>query len=586
MTRSIDTNPVNTLFNAPKTPDYGFFLANLEYCLSKGRGFSLFNADALATECFIEQCRQQGLEPLIFKLSSKETLTQALPEPPAFVIIIQDLPYSEFLDQASDLADKLIFPLWFKRIAICFFSSIGRGEYIENPVSSEDLHKNYSMLINGLLNEQILTLLERANYQFSSPEFINLAGDKTIFTPIEEMLRAALDKHGLLYQPQARLGRYTVDFLVGEQDKRIIVECDGKGYHEPARDRTRDQTLSLEGYPICHFSGADIYADVDKCIEKIREIFAPRIFPTYAMDTNLDPSQQAAVESVNGPTRVLAPAGSGKTKTLVNRILYLLNKGVPQKRYWRWHSTKKPEMKCRSGLKVKACTKWKSAPFTHWAYEIVRAAFRWDFNGKMYQKTVRDLMRAAIKEHTDLPPMRNKDPLDAFLDGLRRAKMELSPVDTLTVEYGERIYPFEPIFYSYLKNQLGANFLDFDDMIYLAIRALIQNPSLRHRYQATFEFVLVDEFQDLNQAQLLLLQILALPENNIFAVGDDDQMIYGFRGAEVKYLIEFDTRFPVSSSHVLNTNYRSSQMIVRHSGWLINHNTARVKKDIQPGPTG
>ena len=160
--------------------------------------------------------------------------------------------------------------------------------------------------------------------------------------------------------------------------------------------------------------------------------------------------------------------------------------------------------------------------------------------------------------------------------------MDLPALPSLTVEYGERVYPFEPIFYSYLKAQLDRNFLDFDDMIYLALRVLLENSTLRHAYQSRFEFVLVDEFQDLNQAQLLLLQVLSLPENNVFAVGDDDQMIYGFRGAEVKHIIEFDKRFPVSSSHVLNTNYRSSRMIVRHTGWLIDHNTDRVSKNIQP----
>jgi DNA helicase-2/ATP-dependent DNA helicase PcrA len=161
--------------------------------------------------------------------------------------------------------------------------------------------------------------------------------------------------------------------------------------------------------------------------------------------------------------------------------------------------------------------------------------------------------------------------------------MELPAISTVTVEYGDRIYPFEPIFYSYLKKQLDTNFLDFDDMIYLAIRLLLENRSMRHAYQSRFEFVLVDEFQDLNQAQLLLLQIIGLPENNIFAVGDDDQMIYGFRGADVKHIVEFDKRFPISSNHVLNTNYRSSRMIVRHSGWLINQNRDRVPKNIQPG---
>ena len=160
--------------------------------------------------------------------------------------------------------------------------------------------------------------------------------------------------------------------------------------------------------------------------------------------------------------------------------------------------------------------------------------------------------------------------------------MDLPALPTMTVEYGERVYPFEPLFYSYLKAQLDRNFLDFDDMIYLSLRVLLENNTLRHAYQSRFEFVLVDEFQDLNQAQLLLLQVLSLPENNVFAVGDDDQMIYGFRGAEVKHIIEFDKRFPVSSSHVLNTNYRSSRMIVRHTGWLIDHNTDRVSKNIQP----
>ena len=191
-------------------------------------------------------------------------------------------------------------------------------------------------------------------------------------------------------------------------------------------------------------------------------------------------------------------------------------------------------------------------------------------------------MKSAILQHTELPPLRNKDPLDAFLAGLRRAKMELPALSTVTVEYGDRIYPFEEIFYSYIQRQLNANFLDFDDMIYLAIRILLENSSLRSVYQSRFEYVLVDEFQDLNEAQLLLLQIISLPENNIFAVGDDDQMIYGFRGADVKHILQFDKRFPISSNHVLNTNYRSSQMVVRHAGWLINHNTDRIPKNIQP----
>ena len=137
-----------------------------------------------------------------------------------------------------------------------------------------------------------------------------------------------------------------------------------------------------------------------------------------------------------------------------------------------------------------------------------------------------------------------------------KAKMDLPALPNMSVEYGERIYPFEPIFYSYLKAQLDRNHLDFDDMIYLALRVLLEDSSLRQAYQSRFEFVLVDEFQDLNQAQLLLLQVLSLPENNVFVVGDDDQMIYGFRGAEVKHIIEFHKRFPVSPTSLPDSCFR------------------------------
>ena len=95
-------------------------------------------------------------------------------------------------------------------------------------------------------------------------------------------------------------------------------------------------------------------------------------------------------------------------------------------------------------------------------------------------------------------------------------------LSSVTVEYGDKIYPLEPIFHSYVQKQLSNNFVDFDDMIYMAVRLLLEKSTLRRDYQSLFEFVLVDEFQDLNEAQLLLLQIIGLPENNIFAVGDDD----------------------------------------------------------------
>jgi DNA helicase II / ATP-dependent DNA helicase PcrA len=565
-----------------KAPLYGFFFDRMDYCLSKGKAFTLFNADNASLASFFEQCDRKGFHPFTVKLSSVETSVSSIPTSPQFVTLIQDLSYEECMENASLIADRLIFPLWFKHIPVCCFSLVGRSSYESHKITGDDLHKNSSAVVNALLAEQAFTLLERSNYQFSSPEFLHLAEHKTIFTPIEEQLLAALEVHKLAYEPQVRFGRYTVDFLVGLEKNKVIVECDGRAFHNASKDSERDKVLALQGFPICRFSGSDIYGNVDKCVETIQQTLNYRTYPSYALDSDLDASQQAAVTCSNGPIRVLAPAGSGKTKTLVNHILYLLNQGIPAEKILALAFNKKARDEMQERLDRRGVHGLEVRTFHSLGYQIVREELGWKFNASTYKQRSKALMRAAILQHTELPISRNKDPLDAFLAGMRRAKMELPDLSTETVEYEDRIYPFEAIFYSFLKSQLNTSFVDFDDMIYLSIRALLESIYLRRSYQARFEYVLVDEFQDLNEAQLLLLQILSLPENNIFAVGDDDQMIYGFRGANIKHILQFDKRFPISSNHVLNINYRSSQMIVRHAGWLINHNTDRIGKNIRP----
>ena len=470
---------------------YDFFFKNIKHNLDTGKGICLFGVEEPVITEFTEHCKQAGFAPESIRFSSIGDISPNLPNSQNFVIIIQDLPFPEFLKRAASFADQVIFPLWYKRVPICFFSISERGVYDDLTLGGDELHDNYAMVVNSLLCEQIFVLLERVNDQFSGVEIIS----------------------------------------------------DAEVSAEPFNDKKSSH---------------------------------------YPLDKDLDASQMAAVNSLTGPIRVLAPAGSGKTKTLINRILNLLNHGISPDKILALAFNKKARDEMQERLERKGIHGIEVRTFHSLGYEIVRKSLGWKFSGVEQKILSRDLMRLAVQKNTELPPLRNKDPIDAFLDSLRCAKMDLTPLSALTVEYGDRVYPFEPIFYSYLKAQLDRNYLSFDDMIYLALRTLLDDKSLRHACQSQFEFILVDEFQDLNQAQLLLLQILSLPENNIFVVGDDDQMIYGFRGAEVRHIIEFEKRFPVSDSHVLNTNYRSSKMIVRHSGWLVDHNTDRIRKNIQP----
>ncbi len=504
----------------PVTRNFDFFFDRLDTCLRKGRGFSLFQADAPCVADFSEQCERRGMAPFTIHLSSVQTGAGDIPASP-FVILVQDLSYAEFMERAAVIADRIVFPLWFRRIPICFFSWLSRATYEAQPMKGEDLHRDFAWVIRALLGEQVLTLLERSNTQVAAPELLAPGRQPILFTPIEEKMRAGLEAHGLSYQPQVRLGRQTVDFLVpvGVQSSQVIVECESKAYYESPKDSERDapraRSVSLAGYPVCRFSASEIEGDVDKCIRTVQEAVHYRTLPAHEMDDDLDPSQREAVASVSGPIRVLAPAGSGKTKTLVNRILHLLNQGIAAERILALAFNKKARDEMQDRLERRGVEGVEVRTFHSFGYEIVREGSGWTFGGSTQKKTAKALMRSAIQEHTGLPALRNKDPLDAFLDGLRRAKMELPALSTVTVEYGDKLYPLEPIFHSYFEKQMSASFMDFDDMIYLAVRLLLENSPLRRTYQSRFEFVLVDEFQDLNEAQLLLLQIIALPENNI-----------------------------------------------------------------------
>ena len=563
---------------------FDFFFGRLDTWLRKGRGFSLYQADDACVQDFAEQCQVRGLAPFTIPLSSVQSGTGEIPTAPGFVVLLQDLPYADFLERASVIADRIIFPLWFRKVPICFFSRLPREAYESVPIKPDDLHTDFTRVVRSLLAEQVMTLLGRSNYQLPSPELLAPGALKTPLTPIEETMSKALEKHELRYQPQVRLGRQVVDFLVEVQDGKVVVECESKGYHETIKEGERDasRALTLAGYPVCRFSGSEIEADVERCVRLIQEAVHYRTLPAYKIDNDLDASQAAAAASVTGPIRVLAPAGSGKTKTLVNRILHLLNQGIAPERILALAFNKKARDEMQDRLERRGTQGVEVRTFHSFGYEVVREGSGWTFGGSTQKKSARALMRSAIQEHAQLPALRNQDPVESFMAGLRKAKMELPALSSLTVEYGDKIYPLEPIFNSYLKKQISASFVDFDDMIYMAVRQLLENKTLRRTYQSRFEFVLVDEFQDLNEAQLLLLQIIGLPENNIFAVGDDDQMIYGFRGADVKHIVQFEKRFPVAVTQVLNTNYRSSRMVIRHADWLIRHNLDRAPKDIQP----
>jgi DNA helicase II / ATP-dependent DNA helicase PcrA len=175
---------------------------------------------------------------------------------------------------------------------------------------------------------------------------------------------------------------------------------------------------------------------------------------------------------------------------------------------------------------------------------------------------------------------RNKklDPMD-LLTLLSRIKdkghtPEDCPDDT---ELGSKL---GRIYKGYEKSKLQANLVDFEDLIRMPIRLLMQNPGLREKYSARWAHLLVDEFQDTNQAQLDWLRLLVGKQGSVFVVGDDDQSIYGWRGAEMRNLLDFEAHFPGAALFKLQQNYRSTGTIITASNAVIHRNTLRRRKEV------
>jgi DNA helicase II / ATP-dependent DNA helicase PcrA len=562
------------------------FFDNADHNRSRGRGFSLFNAAPVFALDFLKMCQKSGFATSFIQTSH---LQAASLEPSDVVVILQDLPHDEFLGNINRLVNQAIFPAWHRRTCICFFSELPKDAYAVDSIPSGLLHNSLQEIERLLILEQLLGLLERTNLQFLSPELMDLKSTQQVYTPIEAALKEAMEAEGLSFVAQARLGKYVVDFLVEGESAPLIVECDGREYHAPERDAERDQALALYGFYILHFTGAEIFSDAQNCVQRIRAVQSHGS-TRYSIDSNLDASQKPAVVAMTGPVRVLAPAGSGKTKTLTNRILHLLNSGVHAEQVLAlaFNTRARDEMQLRlegSGVTVARSMGQEGVAvrtFHSLGYEIVREGLGWTFQQSTADQVNRSALRGAVQQHYQIVPRRNVDPLESYLEMLWRTKMGLLPTSGSTVEVGDNVQSWEPIFQSYLDRQTQAQVMTFDDMIYLAVRVLLENPELRRRLQNRFRYVLVDEFQDLNEAQLLMLHILWLPDCNVFVVGDDDQMIYGWRGAEVRHILDFPKRFGVASDFTLSVNYRSSKAIVRHSAWLISHNQNRVRKDIHP----
>jgi DNA helicase-2/ATP-dependent DNA helicase PcrA len=305
---------------------------------------------------------------------------------------------------------------------------------------------------------------------------------------------------------------------------------------------------------------------------------------TYLADLN--PAQREAVLHTEGPVLVVAGAGSGKTRVLTRRIAHLLGAvGVKPPEILAITFTNKAagEMRERVGDLVgpPARAAWVMTFHSACGRILRREAQRLGYRSNFTIYDQGDQIRLVKRCLEEL----ERDPKRFTPRGIHsqisNAKNTLVGPD----DYTERVASFydqtvAEVYDLYQKRLFASNAVDFDDMLFLTVDVLERFPEAREKWQEAFRYVLVDEYQDTNHAQYRLLQLLAQQHHNVFAVGDPDQSIYGFRGADIRNVLEFEHDFPGSYTIALEQNYRSMQHILDAANGVIRHNRERKEKNL------
>ena len=309
--------------------------------------------------------------------------------------------------------------------------------------------------------------------------------------------------------------------------------------------------------------------------------------PPHGNDTGaeLAPDQRAAVTHPDGAARIIAPAGSGKTRVLTERARHLLRQwNLPPSAVClvAFNKRAQEEMVARTadlrGLQVRTLNAI--------ALAIVNGSAPFAPRPSRVATVDEPEVRRLIGKLVSFPRRRNADPVATWIEALSAARLGLrSPADVES-DYDGDVDGFAQVLPAYRAALARAGQVDYDEQIILAIELLLTQPGIREAAQRACRVLLVDEFQDLTPAHVLLVRLLAGPDAAVFGVGDDDQTIYGYNGADPAWLIDFEQLFPGAGQHPLEVNYRCPAGIVRAADTLLRHNSRRVPKVIRAAAGG
>ena len=307
---------------------------------------------------------------------------------------------------------------------------------------------------------------------------------------------------------------------------------------------------------------------------------------------DLNEAQRAAVEYIDGPSLVIAGAGSGKTRVLTYKIAYLLSQGMKPWSIMALTFTNKAarEMKERIGKLVgnDLAQHLYMGTFHSIFSRILRAeAEHIGFNNNftIYDESdSRSLIKAIVKEMGLDDKKYKPAAVHAKISMAKNNLMSAAAYDSDAAIFEQNKRAQMPevgkIFVAYVQRCKQANAMDFDDLLTLTYQLFREHEDIRHKYAARFDYVLVDEYQDTNHVQMSIVMQLCQEKQRVCAVGDDSQSIYSFRGANIDNILNYQRQFQGTCLFKLEQNYRSTQTIVEAANSLIKHNRNQIPKDV------
>ena len=306
----------------------------------------------------------------------------------------------------------------------------------------------------------------------------------------------------------------------------------------------------------------------------------------------MNEAQRAAVEYIDGPSLVIAGAGSGKTRVLTYKIAYLLSQGMKPWSIMALTFTNKAarEMKERIGKLVgnDLAQHLYMGTFHSIFSRILRAeAEHIGFNNNftIYDESdSRSLIKAIVKEMGLDDKKYKPAAVHAKISMAKNNLMSAAAYDSDAAIFEQNKRAQMPevgkIFVAYVQRCKQANAMDFDDLLTLTYQLFREHEDIRHKYAARFDYVLVDEYQDTNHVQMSIVMQLCQEKQRVCAVGDDSQSIYSFRGANIDNILNYQRQFQGTRLFKLEQNYRSTQTIVEAANSLIKHNRNQIPKDV------